>query len=43
MYNQLLECTEDWTKSNTVDNNKELDIIYFDFKAAFDKLPHLRL
>ena len=38
---QLLECMEDWT--DAVDNKKELDIIYLDFKAAFDKVPHLRL
>ena len=38
---QLLECIDDWTKA--IDDNKEVDIIYLDFKAAFDKVPHKRL
>ena len=38
---QLLEYLEDWTSG--LDNKKEFDIIYLDFKAAFDKVPHRRL
>ncbi len=38
---QLLESIEDWTES--IDNGKDVDIIYLDFKAAFDKVPHQRL
>ena len=38
---QLLECIEDWTAA--IDDNREIDIIYLDFKAAFDKVPHKRL
>ena len=38
---QLLECIEDWTEA--IDRNYEVDIIYLDFKAAFDKVPHKRL
>lgn len=38
---QLLECIDEW--SEAVDNNHEIDIIYLDFKAAFDKVPHKRL
>ena len=36
----LLECIEDWT--STLDEINELDIIYSDFKAAFDRVPHKR-
>ena len=38
---QLLECLEDWTSG--LDNKKDFVIIYFDFKAAFDKVLHKRL
>ena len=38
---QLLECTEEWLKH--LDCNGEIDIIYLDFKAAFDKVSHKRL
>jgi len=38
---QLLECIEDWTEA--YDNGHEVDIIYLDFRAAFDKVPHKRL
>ncbi len=38
---QLLESIEDWTEA--IDNGKDVDIIYLDFKAAFDKVPHQRL
>ena len=38
---QLLECIEDWT--TILDENNELDVIYLDFKAAFNKVPHKRL
>ena len=38
---QLLEYLEDWTSG--LDNKKDFDIIYLDFKAAFDKVPHRRL
>ena len=33
---QLLECIEEWSKQ--LDCNGEIDIIYLDFKAAFDKV-----
>ncbi len=38
---QLLESIDDWTEA--IDNGKDVDIIYLDFKAAFDKVPHQRL
>ncbi len=38
---QLLECVEDWTSA--IDEHNDVDIIYLDFKAAFDKVPHKRL
>ena len=38
---QLLECIEEW--SDAIDNKNEIDIIYLDFKSAFDKVPHRRL
>ena len=37
---QLLECLQNWTSG--LDNKKEFDIIYLDFKAAFDKAVHKR-
>lgn len=33
---QLLECVEEW--SEAIDKGEEIDIIYLDFKAAFDKV-----
>ena len=38
---QLLECIEEWTIA--IDEGKQVDIIYLDFKAAFDKVAHKRL
>ena len=32
------EAVSDW-----VDEGKAVDIVYLDFKQAFDKVPHLRL
>ena len=32
---------EDWI--NDIYNRNDIDIIYMDFKAAFDKVPHKRL
>ena len=37
---QLLECIEDFT--NSLDDRREIDIIYLDFKSAFDRVPHQR-
>ena len=36
----LTECIEDW--SQATDEGKQVDVIYLDFKAAFDKVPHKR-
>ncbi len=38
---QLLETIDDWTEA--IDNGEDVDVIYLDFKAAFDKVPHQRL
>ena len=37
----LLETMEDWTKM--MDEGQDFDIIYLDFKKAFDSVPHKRL
>ena len=38
---QLLECIDDFT--NSLDDRREIDIIYLDFKSAFDRVHHQRL
>ena len=38
---QLLESLEDWTKSS--DNGTDVDVIFYDFKKAFDTLSHRKL
>ena len=38
---QLLEVMEDFTK--LIENERNIDIIYLDFKKAFDSVPHERL
>jgi len=38
---QLLECVEDWTKN--AENRTPTDVIYVDFKKAFDSVSHEKL
>ena len=38
---QLLEFLED--VSEALDEGDDVDVIYLDFRKAFDKVPHLRL
>ena len=38
---QLIKVMEYWT--NELENGNNLDVIYFDFKKAFDTVPHRRL
>jgi hypothetical protein len=38
---QLLRILDDW--SNSLNQGKQVDVIYTDFEKAFDKVPHKRL
>ena len=38
---QLLEYMEDITQA--IDNGEDIDVIYLDFRKAFDRVPHTRL
>ena len=37
----LLECLEEWTKA--LDDGYGVDVIYLDYRKAFDSVPHARL
>ena len=37
----LIKCTEKW--SEILDRRKCVDVVYFDFRKAFDSVPHQRL
>jgi len=37
----LLECFEEWTKA--LDEGYGIDVIYLDYRKAFDSVPHKRL
>ena len=40
---QIINLLNKWTKHFENNNNKGIDVIYTDFKQAFNKVPHKRL
>ena len=40
-FTNLLDTFEDWTTS--IDQGNNVDVVFLDFKKAFDSVPHQRL